>query len=389
MKKCPNCGCMDLESFYSVQDVPVNSCLMLDSPQDAIKYPTGNINLCFCNHCSFIFNSRYLEYLIEYSTRYEDQQGYSTTFNAFQYALIEELVTTYKLHYKTILEIGCGKGDFLKLICQMGNNKGIGIDPAINTERFTNGDQIDIDLYPECYSQKHASLRPDFICCRHTLEHIQNTRGFVKTIRNALDNQSNIMIFIEVPDTTRVLKNICFQDIYYEHCSYFLPGSLAYLFESCGFQIEDIRQVYDRQYLLLFATANSKNQLHTDKIQIQQIKELVNNFSIKVHEKILYWKETISNYQHRNKNIVIWGSGSKCVAFINALNMNMNNVEIVDINPHKQGKFMPGIARQIKSPESIDMRGIDLIVIMNKIYEQEIREGTGKNSSNIDFLALD
>ena len=41
------------------------------------------------------------------------------------------------LRGKDIIEIGCGKGEFLLLLCEMGNNRGTGFDPGFVSERIS------------------------------------------------------------------------------------------------------------------------------------------------------------------------------------------------------------------------------------------------------------
>ena len=60
-------------------------------------------------------------------------------------------------------------------------------------------------------------------------------------------------MFFEVPDTDRVLGEGAFWDIYYEHCSYFTPGSMARAFRAAGFAITRLERDYGDQYLLLEA----------------------------------------------------------------------------------------------------------------------------------------
>ena len=68
--------------------------------------------------------------LQEYCQNCEESQHVSPTFTKFARELAQRWIDRYDLHNKTILEIGCGKGEFLTLICELGNNRGIGIDPT-------------------------------------------------------------------------------------------------------------------------------------------------------------------------------------------------------------------------------------------------------------------
>ena len=62
-----------------------------------------------------------------------------------------------------------------------------------------------------------------------------------------------VTLFFELPDTERVLDECAFWDIYYEHCSYFTPGSLERLFRRSGFEVTRQWKAFDDQYLMLEA----------------------------------------------------------------------------------------------------------------------------------------
>jgi len=86
--RCPNCsssaGC---HSFYEVLSVPTNSCLLIDDRARALDFPTGDIVLAVCSGCGFIFNAAWDAQRTVYSDQYEETQGFSATFNAFNRAI--------------------------------------------------------------------------------------------------------------------------------------------------------------------------------------------------------------------------------------------------------------------------------------------------------------
>src|SRR3990170_6159629 len=127
---CPNCGTYGMSIFYEARNVPVNSCLMMSTRRQALNFPRGDVVLGFCEACGFISNVAFDPLKVDYSSVYEDQQCFSSTFNALAQNLATRLIEKYNLHNKRILEIGCGKGDFLALLCELGHNYGVGIDPA-------------------------------------------------------------------------------------------------------------------------------------------------------------------------------------------------------------------------------------------------------------------
>ncbi len=78
-----------------------------------------------------------------YGPRYENSFYVSPRFRDYAAPLVEHLITTYDLHNKVIVEIGCGQGDFLRALCESGDNRGYGYDPGCptvspNPDRWTN-----------------------------------------------------------------------------------------------------------------------------------------------------------------------------------------------------------------------------------------------------------
>jgi hypothetical protein len=71
--------------------------------------------------------------------------------------------------------------------------------------------------------------------------------------------------------------------------------------------------------------------------------------------------------------VVLWGSGSKAVAFLSAIGDARRHIQyLVDINPHRWGKFVPGTVKQIVGPEFLTQYRPDLVIAMNPVYRQEI-----------------
>lgn len=374
--KCPNCHNTGLSLFYKVKDVPVHSCLMLSTAQEALDFPSEDVVLGFCSKCGFITNVEFDDQWSAYAPNYEDQQSYSPTFNKFASDLAQHLIDKYDLRNKDIVEIGCSKGDFLLLLCELGNNRGVGIDPSVVPGRVQSEAADRVTFIQDYYSEKHAEYVGDFICCRHTLEHIQPTAEFIKTVRRSIGDRLSIPVFFEIPETIRVLKDLAFEDIYYEHCSYFTPGSLARLFRSCGFKIVDLYQDYGDQYLFIetLPVDVSSEELHPQEESVEQTAQYVEYFSSNINNKLEHWKQHLCEMQDKGKKVVVWGSGSKCVAFLTTLDTQDKIQYVVDINPNRHGKFIPGVGKEIMSPQFLKEYQPDQVIVMNAIYCDEIKK---------------
>ncbi|MGF1494869.1 MAG: class I SAM-dependent methyltransferase [Microcoleaceae cyanobacterium] len=371
---CPNCGHSELLSFYEVRDVPVHSCLMMATRQEALDFPCGDVVLGYCEQCGFVTNTEFDSQWSAYAPNYEDQQSFSPTFNKFALNLAQGLIEKYDLHHKDVVEIGCSKGDFLVLMCELGQNRGVGIDPSAVVGRVKSEATERIKFIQDYYSEKYSEYVGDFICCRHTLEHIHPTQEFVETVRKSIGNRAT-NVFFEIPDMGRVLRALAFEDIYYEHCSYFTPGTLARLFRNSGFEVTDLSLAYGEQYLLIEArpVSTPSTQLQANEESPAQVKQWVQQFATQIQQKLDYWHQHLQQAQAQGKRVVVWGSGSKCVAFLTTLK-TVDQVEyVVDINPHRHGRFIPGVGKQIMSPEFLKEYQPDQVIVMNAIYCDEIQ----------------
>jgi len=373
--ECPNCSLGKMEVFHHANSVPANSCILLPSYAEALAYPRGDIALGFCPECSFVSNVSFDGQLTEYSGRYEETQGFSQTFNRFHRQLAVRLIDRYQLKNKNLLEIGCGKGEFLMLMAELGNNRGVGFDPGYRDERNTSAFASHVEFVPDFYSEKYKSYSADFIICKMTLEHISPTRNFMQMVRRAIGQRLDTIVFFQVPATTRILRDCAFEDIYFEHCSYFTPGSLARLFNDCEFEILAQDSDYNDQYLTIEArpVSATMNPTPAPNDDIALMPNYVANFPNLYQEKMDYWLERVQRNLKQKKRVVLWGSGSKGVSFLVSLGLQSEIEFVVDINPHRQGFYMPGTGQKIVAAEFLQEYKPDLIIVMNSIYKTEIQ----------------
>jgi len=384
---CPACGQSDLSSFYRVDRVPINSCLLFSTAREAQAYPEGNLELAVCHDCGFITNVCFDSARINYSAQYEDQQSFSPTFNAFSKRLAERLVADFGLYGKDIVEIGCGKGDFLKLLCALGDNRGTGIDPSISIRQTESDSGTAIRWVAEHLRSGHREFSADFFCCRHTLEHIHDVSGFTQLLRDVTGDRK-APLFLEVPDTERVLKIAAFEDIYHEHCSYFTTASLRYLIQAAGYEIIQLYKAYDDQYLMLDAlpaapASGSRQGLDSE---VAKTLGLIDGFRVSVREKKRYWTRLFE--QHRQHPVALWGSGSKCVSLLSSVKPATENITVVDINPHRHGKYLPGSGLEIQAPDVLRRIQPRLVIAMNSIYLTEIRSALNDLGLSVELCGL-
>jgi SAM-dependent methyltransferase len=376
--------------FYEVEDIPIESSVLIPTREEAIAFPRADLRLDFCPSCGFIQNTVFNAVGEPRSLRYEDTQAFSSRFSQFARTLALRLMERYDLRGKTILEIGCGRGDFLVLLCEMGGNCGIGIDPRRFREWTDLSARHGIRFIQDVYSEDHFGLSPDLICCRHTLEHIQPTRVFVQLVRDAIRHHPSTIVFFELPDVSRVLKEGAFWDVYYEHCSYFSREPLDHVFRRSGFAVLSLTKEFGDQYLLIEARGDDGSTVGPleSEHDLGELTRDVRRFSRDCSEQITAWRKELKWMKGRGRRAALWGSGSKAVAFLTTLKTADAVEYVVDINPRKQGMHLPGTGHTIVSPDLLQASRPDVIIVMNPIYTHEIHDDLEKLKVSAELIPV-
>lgn len=393
---CPACAHPELVVFFEEHGVPRNSCLLMESPDEATGFPTGDLVIAWCEACGFVTNTAFAEGSAEYSQRYEETQAFSGRFVAFARELAERWVRDHDLAGKTVLEVGCGKGEFLVLMAEAGIGKGIGIDPGVHPERIDSTAADRLEWIADFYDERYSDLEVDAVVCRHTLEHIPDVAAFMTNIRRSIGDRtrpdgSGIPVLFELPDVHRVLDEVAFWDIYHEHCSYFSAGSLARLFRRTGFEVTGLSREYDDQYLVIesrTSTTPAPGEPFPAEDDLESLARSVDNF-VEAYDKIATgWRQRLDEVAARGERSVIWGGGSKGVSFVSNLGLDHQLHAAVDINPHKWGRYLVGSPHPVVAPAALVDIDPALVVVMNPVYIEEITAELDQLGLHPEVVAL-
>ncbi|MFC1889609.1 class I SAM-dependent methyltransferase [Thermodesulfobacteriota bacterium] len=373
---CVVCLSRDVSIFMEISKVPVFCNVLWSHREDALAAPHADICLGFCRNCGHIFNIAFEPDRMEYVQSYENPLHFSPRFQEYAVSLVEHLVDRYGLIDKDIVEIGCGDGYFLKILCEAGNNRGIGFDPSHSGKKTDETLPERIAIIQDYYSEQHAHYKADFICCRHVLEHIRFPRDFLNSVRRTIGGRSDAVTFFEVPNVMFTLRDLGIWDLIYEHCSYFSSNSLAHLFHACGFDVNRLTESFGGQFLCIEAIPRKapETQRPHDGNDFMRMRKDVDAFTEKYHAKIQTHKHNLKRLCASGENAVIWGAGSKGVTFLNVLGIREEMEYVVDINPHKHGKYIPGTGQRVVPPQFLAEYRPDLIFVMNPLYLEEIHK---------------
>jgi hypothetical protein len=362
---CRVCGSARLSAVAELQAIPVYCNTPCVSRSDALAVPRADMHLAFCNSCGHLFNQSFDASLIAYDTGYESALDHSPRFREYAQALVADLVERCNLRGKSLVEIGCGQGAFLKALCAAGSNQGTGFDPSYRGASSSGSARFVRDVF----DVSTCTAAVDFLCCRHALEHFADPVGFLRDLRGTLGEQRTT-VFFEVPNGLYTLRDLGVWDLIYEHVSYFCESSLARAFEQSGFEVLAVNEAFDGQFLTILArpTADPAGPVPVMNGLACHVDAFRSRFAGRRSE----WEARLERYRDCGADVVVWGGGSKGVTFLNLVDATSTVSRVVDLNPAKHGRFVPGTGQPFVAPVDLERAPGDAVIVMNPIYADEI-----------------
>lgn len=382
---CPACGSAAVRDLLRIPQVPVYCNVLWPDREQALEAASGDLALGFCTDCTHLFNTAFDPKLTEYTAAYDNSLHYSPRFSQYAEQLAGGLIHRHGLKGKRIVEIGCGKGDFLRLLCAQGDNQGFGFDRSFEPERVAATTDERVSFFQDFYDAEFAKrCAPDFLCCRHVLEHIEQPRRFLQMLRSTLDARGDVSFYCEVPNGLFTLKDMGIWDLIYEHCGYFSLNSLIRAFSDSGFDVSAADESFGGQFIWVEARpANGRDKptaLVTEAVD--EVRRYADSFAAKYRATVDEWLGRLAESSREGRRTVVWGAGSKGVTFLNVAAGRSGVEFVVDVNPHKQGRFVAGTGQQVLAPASLRSIGATDVIVMNPMYLDEV-------SSTIRSMGLD
>jgi SAM-dependent methyltransferase len=376
---CPICEQAALQDFLTLDNAPLHVGIVWPSKQAAQAAPSGTICLSYCPCCGFVSNRTFDAARMDYAPGYEVSLHHSPVYQAFVAATVQQLTGQYGLRGKTVLEVGCGRGYFLKELCHAGGNLGIGVDPSLDLTAVEAESAPDIRFVRDFYDDRWADVAIDCLACRHVLQHIPNPKAFVQSLVAPNAGRPGTLIYFELPNAAYVLETAAAWNVFYEHCSYLSPDFLRRLFMACNCTVFENGPCFeDGQYMNLFAAVGETAGGAMHAIAPQQpgqglAWETVQRFGDQYTARVQDRRAVLQSLERQGKRIVAWGSGGRGVSFLNNMGECGAVEYVVDINPERQHKYIPGSGQQVIAPVELAQIAPDVIVLTNPTYAAEIR----------------
>lgn len=375
IQSCPVCDGTDSRSFFDLSQQPVLIGVLWPTKEAALDCPRGDLRLVFCPQCGFVYNQRFDPSRLQYSQTYDNSLHFSPVYQEYAKASARALVENYGIKGKTVLEIGCGKGDFLLMLCQYGNNQGVGFDQSYEPRSLAPEIADRLTIINDLYGPAYADYQGDLICSRYVLEHIPNPLDFLIMLRGTITEPSRTLLYFEVPNVRLILSVLSVWDIIYEHYAYFSLASLVRLFEKAGFQVLQGREAFQGQFVSLEArmATGSIGRAFEHQKEVAELAVEVERFYSNFQSMLGQWQRLLHQAAAGGGKVVLWGGGAKGVSFLNMLQVGQEIQYVVDINPGKQGRYIAGTGQKIVPPSFLQEYIPTTVIILNPAYRTEIQ----------------
>ena len=322
-------------------------------------------------------------------TEYAYMSSYSESMLKHVQNFVEKSIERFHIDKNSqVVEIASNDGYLL----QFYKNEGIpclGVEPAINVAKIA--EKKGIKSITKFFSLQTAKelicdgKDADLLIAFNVLPHIPNLNDFIEGFKTIL-KKDGIGVIQFSAYLLPFLQNIEFDTIYHEHFSFFSVYTLEKIFASRGLTIFDIEeQSIHGGSMRLYLKHTENDSIKISSNVANQIKKEIdygiNELStyMKFQERVVELKSKIWKFflgvKSENKTIVGYGAPAKGNTLLNYCGIDKNLLHYtVDINPYKQGRFLPGTEIPIYNPEKIFETKPDYVIILAWNLKSEIMQ---------------
>jgi len=332
--------------------------------------PLGRMTLGYCRECAYVRNLAFDPAIMVYDTTMDTNLHHSAAFRRFSTELAKGLTERHALKGKTILDIGCGQGEFLRELCKRAHATGIGYDPMYAGPE---GPDPAGATFHSARAPMEALPEFDYVTSRHWFEHEDDPYGFLVALRERAGDRE-VSGYIEVPDAGYDLATAGWEVIY-PHVSYFDASALAAIAERAGWHVTAEGTWFGGMFRYLnFSTveaAKPDRVAYRTTARDRQLRA-IEGFEGRQRSELDRWQATIKELSDSGANPVLWGAGSRGVQFLTQVDPDGRLAAVVDVNPRKWGRYLPVSAHRVDPPESLRDLRPQTVIITNPSYTLEI-----------------
>jgi len=319
---------------------------------DSVCNDSGvDLEICQCAGCGL---AQLSNAPVPYFKEVVRAAAFSEEMKDFRLRQFVELATRFSLRGKKVLEIGCGRGEYLSLMEQAGMDA-YGLEYSEESVAHCRVNQLNAArdfIDSSDYVLEQAPFDAFFIL--NFLEHLPNPNA---SLRGAAHNLAEGGLgLVEVPNFDMILRNNLFSEFIGDHLLYFTRDTLTATLNLNGFEVVECKDIwYD---YILSAVVRKRERLNLSHFADYQ-------------EKI---RGEIEGYLARfaDGKVAIWGAGHQALAVISLTKLAGKIKYVVDSATFKQGKFTPASHVPIVSPDALQADPVDAIIVMAASYSDEV-----------------
>jgi len=259
----------------------------------------------------------------------------------------------WQLDGASALEIGCGSGDMVGVLDEVGF-EATGIENSIDLAK--DGTDKGYKCIQSYISDYIPEKKHDFFLCLNYLEHQPDVKDFLFHLRRVTSESA--MGYVTVPNLKHLIDSNCMYEFVADHLNYFTQETFESAFVSNGFEVIKSELINNSNDISLIV--RKREYLNIDPLH-ESVKKLCVEFSM-----------LVKSLRHSGKRVAIWGAGHRTLALI-AICKSIDIDFIVDSASFKIGKYSPISHLKIVSPEQFSTSNIDSVIVMVPgIYPNEV-----------------
>jgi len=285
-----------------------------------------------------------------------------------------------------VIEVASNDGYLLQFFVTKGI-PALGVEPAgevaavarergISTVTEFFGEQLADRLVRE----GHAA---DLVVGNNVLAHAPASHDFVEGLRRLL--KPGGVVTLEFPHLLRLIEDSQFDTIYHEHFSYFSLFAVERLFDLHGLVVFDVEELPTHGgSLRIFGAHADRSRRPGDRVaQVHARERLAGLHDLETYLRFSELARVakrdllafLVDAKRRGKSVAAYGAAAKGVTLLNYCGVGTDFVDyVVDRNPHKQGRFLPGVRIPIRPPEHVAETKPDLLLVLPWNLADEIAE---------------
>jgi len=312
--------------------------------------------------------------------------SYSDSWLAHAKRYTKTMIRRFSLNKKTqVVEIASNDGYLLQYFLKE-NISVLGIEPAANVAKVAQDKGISTltKFFGVATAEALAAENTyaDLLIGNNVLAHVPNINDFVGGVKILLKPEG--IVTFEFPHLLNLISKQEFDTIYHEHFSYLSLLTVEKIFAYHGLRIFDVEELPThggslRIYACHQNYTKYNNSLHLQIVRNKEIQAAFQDLQTytQFSQQVETTKRNILKFfiksKEANKQIVGYGAPAKGNTLLNYCGIRSDFLDYtVDLNPHKQGHFLPGSHIPIFNPDKIIETKPDYVVILPWNLQDEI-----------------